>query len=510
MDQLKPILEQMKKHHFWIISGVVALLCIVFGYLGTSDLARKWNARASQIKGAFSTAEQVAAIQHHPNDVVAREMEKVNRQLAEEVFQAWQERFARQKELLVWPAELKSDFIEKVEKFQPIEATVPFPEPTNPPILNRPLRARYMNYIHNELPKLAERIGAKWTATGPSSGGPAGGNGPAGMGPGSMSPGGGAGGLGAGGLGSGGLGGGGNEEPLVEDETEYVVTWNSANQSELLARFDWSKNNDQVPSVLQILYAQEDLWILRSLMDIIAETNGDADAQYNAVVKEIDTIYLGADAGGIDDGGEVKLFESSSQSGYGQSGAFGGGGAAGAAGSAGMSNPYGSGSSQQNTGPDPADNRYVDAKYAPVKGSQLRAAFKSQSPNDAFLVVAKRMPVRMVLKVDVLKLSRLLAMCGNAKLTFEVRQVRINPLSKTEAGGSSRAGGGFASGGGPTGAGSGMGGQMDLRGSGALGGTGGDDTSGGYGDMGGGHGRQHPKGISLRRRSRNLWLDLPV
>ena len=499
MDQLKPILEQVKKHHFWIISGVVALLCIVFGYLGTSDLAQKWNARASQIKGAFSTAEQVAAIQHHPNDEVAREMEKVNRQLAEEVFQAWQERFARQKELLVWPAELKSDFIKKVEKFQPIEATVPFPEPTNPPILNRPLRARYMNYIHNELPKLAERIGAKWAATGPGSGGRSGGNGPAGMGPGGMGSGGmgpsgmgpgagmGAGGMGAG-LGSGGPGGGGNEQPSAEDETEYVVTWNPANQSELLSRFDWSKNSDQVPSVLQILYAQEDLWILRSLMDIIAETNGDADAQYNAVVKEIDTIYLGAEAGGIDDGGDVMLFESSSQSAYGQAGAFGGGsaaGAAGAAGSAGMSNPYGSSSSQQNTGPDPADNRYVDAKYAPVKGSQLRSAFKSQSPNDAFLVVAKRMPVRMVLKVDVLKLSRLLAMCGNAKLTFEVRQVRINPKSKTEASGGSNAGGGFASGGGPAGMGSGMGGQMDLSGSGALGGAGGEDSSGGYGDMGG-------------------------
>ncbi len=479
MDQIKPVLEQIKKHHFWILTGVVVLLCIVFGYLGTSDISQKWHARESQIKSAFSTAQQVASVQHHPNDAVAQEMEKINRQLAEEVFKAWQERFARQEAMLVWPAELKADFISKVKVLQPIEATVPYPE-KNAPLLKKPLRSRYRNYIHNELPKLAERIKAKWSAgTTPSSGGPGGGpGGPAGPG-GGMGPGGPGGGM----SGMGGRGGmdDGEEAVAASDDPGYVVEWDSGNQGELLSRFDWSKNPDGVPTVLQILYAQEDLWILTGIMDIIAQTNGDADAQYNAAVKVIDSIQLGAQAGGIADGGEVMLFDTGGgSSGYGMSGMGGSssGGSAGA-GSAGMSNMY-SQNKQEASGPDPADNRYVDAKYAPVKGQQLRSAFSSTSPDDAFLVVAKRMPVRMVLKVDVLKLPRLLAMCGNADLTFEVRQVRINPQSKTQIGGSG-GGGGFAAGGGPAGMGTSMG---DMSGSGGA--PSNEDEDSGYGAMGGG------------------------
>ena len=59
------------------------------------------------------------------------------------------------------------------------------------------------------------------------------------------------------------------------------------------------------PTTLQILYAQEDLWVLRSLMLIIKATNGDADAQYNAAVKEIMSIELGAMASGIKSTGSI-------------------------------------------------------------------------------------------------------------------------------------------------------------------------------------------------------------
>src|SRR4030042_1294117 len=89
---------------------------------------------------------------------------------------------------------------------------------------------------------------------------------------------------------------------LVVDESPIVVAWNSSNQSALQAMsFNWTS-----PTTLQVLYAQEDLWVLRALMLIIKATNGDADAQYNAAVKEIESIELGAMAAGIKAVGQVK------------------------------------------------------------------------------------------------------------------------------------------------------------------------------------------------------------
>jgi hypothetical protein len=59
---------------------------------------------------------------------------------------------------------------------------------------------------------------------------------------------------------------------------------------------------------------------------------------------------------------------------------------------------------------------------------------KEGKPEDAFLVVAKRMPVRLRLTVDVRKLHRLLTECGNAKLPVEIRQVRINRSGQSGGG----------------------------------------------------------------------------
>ena len=58
------------------------------------------------------------------------------------------------------------------------------------------------------------------------------------------------------------------------------------------------------------------------------------------------------------------------------------------------SDPYGGGGA---AGPssDPANNRYVDAKFAPVSGDDLRTKMQSSAPEDAYFAVAKRIPIRM-------------------------------------------------------------------------------------------------------------------
>ena len=79
---------------------------------------------------------------------------------------------------------------------------------------------------------------------------------------------------------------------------------------------------------------------------------------------------------------------------------------------------------------DPADQRYVDKNYEPLEGATLRqvlSSTESMDPQNAYLAVAKRIPVRMRISVDQKKLPRFLVECANAELTVEVRQLRLNP-----------------------------------------------------------------------------------
>lgn len=94
---------------------------------------------------------------------------------------------------------------------------------------------------------------------------------------------------------------------------------------------------------------------------------------------------------------------------------------------------------------DPGQGRYVDTNYKPVEGKQLRDALKANPPDpkNAFLVVAKRMPLRMRLVVDQRKLHRFLAECGNSPLPIEIRQVRINRQAGSTSGYEGGAGPGF-------------------------------------------------------------------
>ena len=59
-----------------------------------------------------------------------------------------------------------------------------------------------------------------------------------------------------------------------------------------IKRFDWGT---RPPSTREVLYAQEDLWVLNTLIDIIRRTNRDALTRSQAAVKEIDFIQIAKD-----------------------------------------------------------------------------------------------------------------------------------------------------------------------------------------------------------------------
>ncbi|MCB1155505.1 hypothetical protein KDL45_17740, partial [bacterium] len=103
---------------------------------------------------------------------------------------------------------------------------------------------------------------------------------------------------------------------------------------------------------------------------------------------------------------------------------------------------------------DPAEGRYVSGpkgSYQPISGETLRTAAESEDKEQAYLAVAKRMPVRMRVKIDQRKLNKFLVECGNADLMLEVKQVRINPdashiLTGAAASTPARGGGGYGGG----------------------------------------------------------------
>jgi hypothetical protein len=429
VDQLKEQLGKVMKHRFWVLCGLVALVGLGIWWHSTGQLAAETSSWMSKLDSHYSEMDAIRQeMDVHPNSVSHRQMDGLIDTLKNDVAKAWQQKYSQQEELLVWPTDLGQDFIDRFEPLKPIELKVDFPTPMAQEIEGS-LRSRYRLYIKNQLPKLAEIVRAKWTADFEKGGG------------GGMSM------MGSGGGGGGqvfnpfsgggyadmmrGRGGAGGTEASASDDS--LITWSSANQQGLIdTLFPW-RVKEEPPTTLEVLYSQEDLWILEGVLRIIADVNSQARQRFQAPVKEIEWIRIGQSAGG--NAGSISGSSTSGPGGMGSSmmqmimNSM----------KASMSGNVPGGGGKSVT-PDPANNRYVDVNFAPIGAKKLRAALKTSSPENAYMTVAKRIPVAMRVKVDQRRLPELLAACANAPLTVEVRQVRINVEDKSGGGGG---GGGF-------------------------------------------------------------------
>jgi hypothetical protein len=496
MDQVKAQMAVVAKYWFWIATALVTLLSVGTWWVSSGKLLAEFEAAKAKLS---SDAQKISTVRNsldtHPNDTSHEQMDKLVETRTGAVMEAWTNVYNRQRDILVWPVgELKEDFVSEFVDLIPIELKVEFPTPEADE-KETSLRNRYRDYIGNVLPNIAEIAKTKWTADfyKPATGMGGGMGGMGGMG----GYDGGMGGEDLGGMGGGdmygggmpgGMGGGMGGTGLPRDEGP-LVTWDAASQERLLADlFPWRGGQ---PTTLDVLYSQENLWILKQLMQIIASVNGDAGQRFQAKIRGINRISIGrsvptsagslskpskpgAAAGGMDSMGMGMGMDGMDGMDMGGSGGdmYGSGGP-----EAGMMGDPSMGGGAA-VAVDPGDNRYVDTAGTPVTASQLRAALSSNSPTDAFMAVAKRVPVMMTLKMDQRSLPELLAVCGSVPLMVEVKHVRILPPSGAGAMTDNGAGGG-------------MGGAMgDMGGMGAPGGMGAglgsmDEGSGGdaYGGM---------------------------
>lgn len=482
MDQLKPILEGLSKHRFWVACSLIALSGLVVWFLASSSVADQRAKLMSEIQTSFSNTSALSGIDPKegltgipegvntatvfPNQTTIEEMDRLTDEAKIAAREAWEFQYQKQQQLLVFPADLPENVRSAFSQYLPIESRLPrYNESTPNQEARVEFRSAYGDYIRERLPQLAEMIGARWApsaavaatgSAGSTSGigsSPGAGSAPGGtMGPMGSSPG----------------GATGTAEP-TEDDTQYVVNWNPANQGYWLsASTSFTGRNGNTssanqPTTHQVMYLQEDLWVLEAIFSVIKGVNGDADANDLATIKTIDHILVGASAGKI--GGTATLDSAAGtpqaqgsaamtpdammrmgmpgSSGSGGGGGGGGGNAASRAAAADFA--------------DPTNLRYVDRNFEPLSASDFFDSLNATSPEDAYLQVAKRIPVRLGFRMKETALLDLLARCANSTPPIEVHQVRIN-RHKPEAG--TLAGG--AGGGGMSGAGSGDGGGAPM------------------------------------------------
>lgn len=452
MDQLRTALTWLKKQHFWVLSVLIALIAIGCWSKASGKMSALYTKNESDIKGGFENVSKVQSDPFHPNEDVNSKQEAQTKAQAEDVAKLWQILYDRQRQgVLKWPVPpLSKEFGDFVEKLQ-FGAEIP---------IN--LRNNYQNYVDGHFPELPKQIEARpIDADTAITGGPGGGEFMRGRSftaePGATGP---------------------NGELL--DDNDYICEWVASDQAIIRDELNFPLR----PSALRIWVTQEDLWVYHTLLDVIARTNKAANAtrMSNAAVQVVGELAVGHRAAQFNrTPGRLWVQpsvaatagapgEPGAPGGPGPEGSMlpGGPGGPGGPGERGGFSPERLGAGQEMTEEQEKTallyGRYLDAEGKPIPfGSAGAAPAEGEAPpTDApatgtpgapldltvFGQEYKRLPVRMVLRMDQRWLPRLISECASQPLQVEVQEVRINaPDALSGAGGPGGGGGRGPSGG---------------------------------------------------------------
>lgn len=386
MDKVREILRTLKRIHFWILCGLIVLLSPVIWFLASGRLVKESATLKGDIDSKYTTLTGIRAETPHPNETVEQKMDELITARVDEIREAWQKMFDQQKDVFVWP---EVGNIRALAQYLPIESKVPFPLTDeivkNVPVTAVTMRETYSYYLLDELRRMAQEVGSEWTAVSIEMGG----------------------------------------SPAASSELrrDLLLEWEKSSQQEILDdHFSWNTRGGVPgavrPNILDVLYAQEDLWVLRALMGIVQRTNEGATNAHNASVRKILAIKIGQDA--VKNEAELVSAALASEDGE----------------SVSEEEPVaqatempaeGGEPSAVPVGEDPAEGRYVDKDYQPLPAQKLREVMTAASlaPEDAYLRVAKRIPIRMTVSIDQRALNRLLIECANSHPVVEIRQVRM-------------------------------------------------------------------------------------
>lgn len=415
MDRPKIALAAIKKHHFWVLCGVVVAVGLVLWWTSTSSVDGQRTTRTAKITGDLNQMVQVVGINPHPNQKVIKHRNTQTVKNKEEILGAWKRLYDEQKEKNTVPTALGPDFKQEFEALEPGED------------LEYEYLLMYREFIGRHIPKLFERADIlrpapveEETPDPDAPGGPQPPTGPTGnyradlSGRGSLSYGGPTG------------QGPGYSMDLTGEGGQFgpkmigVVYWVPTDLAAFVERFNWPT----LPTTRDVIRAQENLWVYEALLRIIKETNGRVKNRDDAAVKEIRALQIGGAAAAVLQGPE-------------------GGAYAAGQGSAGRANTVFEGytpragppESMTPTGPGPMGAepyaRPTESRYVDETGQRLEVdetdqpIYKDEQGQILGPGPYKLMPIRMLLLMNQTKLAKLLVECANSNMPVEVRSISM-------------------------------------------------------------------------------------
>jgi hypothetical protein len=259
MEQLKIALAVLKKYDFWVICGLTLLVAIVVSMMANSDLASRFDKRKKELDAEFTDMTKIIGDKDHPNDKYLQNVQELHDKLRKNVDSAWDKLYDQQRENNRLPDGLSQDFITSFWEFWGR------PEKLDPnKEIDSSLRGEYYNLISTCIPKLFERVGRRK----PVEEKPVSGGAPR------------------------------HDDGPVADTKKMVgiVDWEESDVQKISGRFKWTGR----PRTLELVLAQEDLWVFEALVRIIENTNkkdGNPPSNHReANIKRILSLEIGQEA----------------------------------------------------------------------------------------------------------------------------------------------------------------------------------------------------------------------
>ncbi len=410
MDQLAPVIAWIRRNLFWIGCFLVSVVAIAFFFVFSGQLAEAQKTREAAIKKSVSeldaigrvTAEEGATA--HPNQSTKEGMELVIDQTIASTAKAWEIRYRNQAKFFRWSEEVFGE--ETAREFAKVKIIEKFDKNTTE------FDEGYLNKFYSNVPKfmtqICRELGTNWLRdpayiqeqldrqntfrTNAGSDNSEFNN---------------------------------REVAIIEERNRYAVTWSEVNQDLWYRKlttfqgYDDNNGTSNTPTFLQANMLMQDLWLLEAMFKNIKAINGNATSNDTSYIREINHIAFGREA----EAGQGVLTEPDQRL-------------------AGIveSSLEDVGSSSLPAVPVPVavfdlnaernsyQGRYVDAKYDRIPASAIRDVIGGESlpAENLELIVAKRVPFRLGVKIDERKIHDFIAQCANSDFVFEVNQLRIN------------------------------------------------------------------------------------
>ena len=411
MDRIKPIFAWIVGNRFWLTCGITAIVSVATWYVAWQALDAQRAEQVTKINGKKSSAESVLKagassgdeenpIDAHPNSGTKLEMDKRIKLAADAALAAWDVRYNQQKSILVFAEAIPPHIRTVLAQHQPME------KPFERELVEVTARNTFGEFFRRHMPGLVRNtINATWNydekglevVNKPSVTDPA------------------------------------KPEVLTQPKTEDLVYWREENQKLWHSKvtefvgFDNNRGPDSVPNSEQMLALQQDVWILEAMLKIVGKVNDGYVANDLAPIKRLDHILVGKEAMSatpssieplvyIPEGKVQAETSNKKQRGQKRTTTI----------DASLGDTKGTAFNPSESG-SPFHGRYVDRNNTPLNKSEIDRILTDQKLSDrSYLAVAKRVPVRVAVKMDERRIADFLAEAANSPFTFEVRSLRIN------------------------------------------------------------------------------------